>query len=174
MIAYSVYPNATITVIARPRKGSWQSVLSSPCACQEEKDGSLFIQPQGIPIVQSLMICTQTQQQLSLRDPVRGRGNPFSRPLPPWRESRGKPSEGSPVYYIRFLFAGEPPAGRFLCRQRKRRKKPPKGTYFEAVPFGIPPRRRRGLRPLRTPTGDGGRENEDGRTGTGVTDCHNQ
>ena len=26
------------------------------------------------------MICTQTQQQLSLRDPARGRGNPFSRP----------------------------------------------------------------------------------------------
>ena len=122
----------------------------------EKGRGLLFIQPQGIPIVQSLMICTQTQQQLSLRDPVRGRGNPFSRPLPPWRESRGKPSEGFPVYYIRFLFAGEPPAGRFLCRQRKRRKKPPKGTYFEAVPFGIPPRRRRGLRPRRSPTGDGG------------------
>ncbi len=77
-------------------------------------------------------------------------------PLSLLRESRGNPSEGLPGYYIRFLFAGEPPAGRFLCRQRKRRKKPPKGTYFEAVPFGIPPRRRRGLRPLRSPTGDGG------------------
>ena len=40
-----------------------------------------------------------------------------------------------------------PPAGLFLCRQRKRRKKPPKGTYFEAVPSGLLPRRPRGLRP---------------------------
>ena len=55
---------------------------------------------------------------------------------------------------------GMPPAGRFLCRQRKRRKKPPKGTYSEAVPFGIPPRRPRGdpLRrfpPLDPPSTDG-------------------
>ena len=30
---------------------------------------------------QSLMICTQMHRYLSLRDPVRGRGNPYSRPL---------------------------------------------------------------------------------------------
>ena len=34
-------------------------------------------------------------------------------------------------------------------------RKPPKGTYFDAVPFGNPPRRRKGLRPLRSPTGMG-------------------
>ena len=40
-----------------------------------------------------------------------------------------------------------PPAGLFLWRQRKRRKKPPEGTYFEAVPSGLLPRRPRGRRP---------------------------
>jgi len=35
----------------------------------------------------------------------------------------------------------------FFERQRKSRKKPLKGTYFEAVPLRIPPRRPRGLRP---------------------------
>ena len=46
MIANSMYPNAATTVIARPRKGSWQSVLPSPCASLEEKDGvTIFTTP---------------------------------------------------------------------------------------------------------------------------------
>jgi len=46
----------------------------------------------------------------------------------------------------------------FFVRQRKSRKKPLKGTYFEAVPLRIPPRRPRGLRPpLDSPLLDGGR-----------------
>ena len=39
----------------------------------------------------------------------------------------------------------------FFERQRKMQKKPLKGTYFEAVPLRIPPRRPKGLRPLWNP-----------------------
>ena len=41
----------------------------------------------------------------------------------------------------------------FFERQRKRQKKPLKGTYSEAVPLRIPPRRPRGLRPPLDPPG---------------------
>ena len=40
-----------------------------------------------------------------------------------------------------------PPAGRFLCRQRNRRKKPPKGTYPEGGSLWNPSPSARGLRP---------------------------
>ena len=50
MIANSMYPNAATTVIARPRKGSWQSVLPSPCVSLEGKDGSCGL-PQPVTSV---------------------------------------------------------------------------------------------------------------------------
>ena len=93
------------------------------------------------------------------------------------KEGRSRRSETSPVHtpvpaaagnppglcgfaarFCNLFPVPSPPAGLFLCRQRKRRKKPLKGTYFEAVPLRIPPRRPRGLRPpLDSPLLDGGR-----------------
>ena len=47
----------------------------------------------------------------------------------------------------------------FFEGQRKRQKRPPEGTYFEAVPSGLPPRRPRGPRPpLDSPGAYEGRE----------------
>ncbi len=55
----------------------------------------------------------------------------------------------------------------FFERQRKRRKKPPEGTYFEAVPSGLLPRRPGGLRPpLDPPRGYEGRKTRDERRKT--------
>ena len=80
-----------------------------------------------------------------------------------------RPSADSPLVIAGRPAVPSPPAGLFLCRQRKRRKKPLKGTYSEAVPLRIPPRRPRGLRPHWIPqrgfTGDGGREQD------GDADC---
>ena len=79
---------------------------------------------------------------------------------------------GNPQPPSIFSFPGRnrsvPTAGRFLCRQRKRRKKPLKGTCSETVPLRIPPFGQRGN--LRVPpldflsrgTGDGGRRTKDG------------
>ncbi len=71
-----------------------------------------------------------------------------------------------------------PPAGPFLCRQRKGRKKPLKGTCAGAVPLRIPPPPAKGLRPIGSParvlrgtkderrrTRDEGRETKDGGNG---------
>ena len=85
-----------------------------------------------------------------------------------------RPPANSPLVIACRPAVPSPPAGLFLCRQRKRRKKPPKETYSEAVSFGIFPRRPRGLRPLEIPqrgfTWDGGRGTRDeGQDGN--TDC---
>ena len=83
-----------------------------------------------------------------------------SRPVPvPARGGQSSKSLRIRRLPLRFAtLVPSPPAGLFLCRQRKRRKKPLKGTYFEAVPLRIPPRRPRGLRPpLDSPLLDGGR-----------------
>ena len=52
-------------------------------------------------------------------------------------------------WYEPLLDSGVP-----LSLREKVGKEAPKGTYFEAVPFGNPPRRRKGLCPLRIPTGE--------------------
>ena len=90
MVADDMYPNGAITVIARPRKGSWQSVLPSPCASWEKRDGSLFIQPQGIPICTIADVMYPNAATTVIARPRRGRGNPYSRPLVhAWRKRTG-------------------------------------------------------------------------------------
>ena len=86
------------------------------------------------------------------------RGIPLEiKALPPRKLWHGGQHSRVPVYSpLGFAFRSlvpSPPAGHFLCRQRKCRKKPLKGTYFEAVPLRIPPRRPKGLRPLWNPGG---------------------
>ena len=96
-----------------------------------------------------------------LRDEKWGRPQAkLSRPVPvPARGGQSSKSLRIRRLPLRFAtLVPSPPAGLFLCRQRKRRKKPLKGTYFEAVPLRIPPRRPRGLRPpLDSPLLDRGR-----------------
>ena len=76
---------------------------------------------------------------------ARRRNAPVLSPSPPQRAIHG-PSAHSPLASAICFPVPSPPAAYFLDME-KVGKDTPEGTYFEAVPSGLPPRRPRGLRP---------------------------
>ena len=124
---------------------------------------------------QSPILCTQTHQQLSLRDPVRGRGNPYSRPLVSFEGVPGESLGRSPGLLYPFSFCGGASGGPLSLPPKKAAKETAKGDLFRGGPLWDPSPTTKGAPPPSNP--NGGRKNgdgRDGRPGTGVTDCHNQ
>ncbi len=88
--------------------------------------------------------------------PRRGRGNPYSRPSSPWRGSRGKPSEGSPGRFFRFLICGGASGGLLSLPPKKAAKETAKGDLFRGGPLWDPSPTTKGAPPPSIPNGGRG------------------
>ncbi len=110
-----------------------------------------------------------------MRDPVRGRGNPFSRPLPPFEGVPGESLGRSPRLLYPFSFCGGASGGPLSLPPKKAAKETAKGDLFRGGPLWDPSPTTKGAPPPSNPngrpgtgTGDRGRGRETGDGGYGL------
>ncbi len=146
-----------------PVKGSWQSVLPSPCTSLEKKDGSLLIQPQDTPICTIADdMCPNATITVIARPRKGSWQSVLPSPCPLGGSPGGKPRKVSPVTISVFFLRGSLRRATFFAAKESGERNRQRGPISRRSPLGSLPDDEGGSAPFEPQRGTG-----DGRPGTG-------